>query len=173
MTTLTPFQLTPLGLFHTLVSLVAVVAAFVALVRDRQISPATPIGRIYLVSLWVTTLTGFPIVRHGRITPPHILGVLTVAVLALAAIAGRTRVFGRASVYVRAVSYSTTVLLLMIPTVTETLTRVPPGAPLVAGPEAPIFKPLYSVLLVIFLAGVTLQARKLRGAPVRTTDGAA
>ena len=38
MTLLTPFQLTPLGLFHTLVSIVAVVTAFVALYRDKEIS---------------------------------------------------------------------------------------------------------------------------------------
>lgn len=36
-TTLAPFNLTPLGLFHTLVSLVAVVSAFVALYRDQGI----------------------------------------------------------------------------------------------------------------------------------------
>jgi len=55
-------------------------------------------------------------------------------------------------------------LFLGISTVTETLTRVPPGAPIVAGPDAPIFKPLYLVLLVLFLVGVTMQIRRLRTA---------
>ena len=164
MTLLTPFNLTPLGLFHTLVSLVAVVAAFVALYRDKGISPRTSIGRTYLLSLLITTVTGFPIFRHGSAGPPHVLGVMTLVVLAVAALAGKTRVFGRASAYVETVSYSTTVLLLMIPTVTETLTRVPPSAPWVASPEAPIFPPLYSVLLVLFLVGVFLQVRRLRAA---------
>ena len=77
----------------------------------------------------MTTLTGFPIFRHGSAGPPHVLGVLTPVVLALAAIAGRTRLFGGASVYVETTSYSATVLLLMAPTVTETLTRVPPSSP--------------------------------------------
>lgn len=162
MTLLTLFQLTPLGLFHTLVSLVCVAAAFVALYRDKGISPQTSIGRAYLWSLLVTTLTGFPIFRHGSAGPPHVLGVLTLLVLALAAVAGKTRAFGRASAYVETVSYSLSVLLLMIPTVTETLTRVPPSAPWVASPEAPIFPPLYSVLLVLFLVGVSFQVRRLR-----------
>lgn len=162
MTLLTPFQLTPLGLFHTLVSIVAVVTAFVALYRDKGISPRTSIGRTYLLTLLITTLTGFPIFRHGSIGPPHIVGVIILIVLAVAALAGTTRVFGRASAYVETVSYSTTVLLLMIPTVTETLTRVPPSAPWVASPEAPIFPPLYSALLVLFLVGVFLQVRGLR-----------
>lgn len=60
------------------------------------------------------------------------------------------------------VSYSASVLPLMIATVTETLTRVPPGAPWVASPEEPIFPVLYSILLVLFLIGVTAQLRSLR-----------
>jgi uncharacterized membrane protein len=169
MTELTPFKLTPLGLFHTLVSIACVVLAFVALYRDKGISPGTPIGRAYLVSLWVTTLTGFPIFRHGTAGPPHVVGVITVLVLLVAIVAGKTRVFGRASAYVETVSYSTTVLLLMIPTVTETLTRVPPSAPWVASPEATIFPPLYAALVVLFLVGVTWQVRKL--VPSRPAEG--
>lgn len=163
---LTPFHLTPLGLFHTILSVAAVVAAVVALVRDRGISPRTPAGRAYLWTLLVATLTGFPIIRHGRIGPPHILGVLILIALLVAAAAGRTSVFGRASRYVETISYSATVLLLMIPTFTETLTRVPPSGPLVAGPEAPVLLAVNVVLLVLFLAGATLQVRRLRSAPV-------
>jgi len=156
-------NLTPLGIFHTLVSLVAVVSAFVALFKDKQISPRTGIGRIYLLSLLITTLTGFPIFRHGSFGPPHVLGVITLIVLAVAAAADKLRLFGRASVYVQTISYSATVLLLMIPAVTETLTRVPPSAPLVASPEAPILQVFNLVLLGLFLTGVALQVRKLRG----------
>jgi hypothetical protein len=90
---------------------------------------------------------------------------LIVLLLALAALAGKTRVFGGASAYVETLSYSATVLLLMIPTVTETLTRVPPSAPWVASPEAAVFPPLYSALLVLFLAGAVYQVRRLRAAP--------
>jgi hypothetical protein len=72
MTTLTPFQLTPLGLFHTLVSLVCVVAAFLALARYREISPRTRLGQVYLGTLVITTLTGFPIFRHGKAGPAHV-----------------------------------------------------------------------------------------------------
>jgi len=110
--------------------------------------------------LTLTTLTGFPIFRHGTAGPPHVVGVLTLIVLALAVVAGRFRAFGRASAYVETIGYPTSVLLLMIPAVTETLTRVPPSAPLVASPEEPIFPVLYAGLLVLFLAGVTSQVRR-------------
>ncbi len=166
MTTLTPFHLTPLGLFHTLVSLVAVALAFIALYRDKGIRAQSPLGKAYLWSLVITTVTGLPIFRHGTIGPAHIVGVLTLLVLAVAALAEKTALFGRGAAYVKTISYSLTVLFLMIPAVTETLTRVPPGAPLVASPDAQTLKALNALLLVLFLIGVTLQVRRLRGAPV-------
>jgi hypothetical protein len=157
-------NLTSLGVVHTILSLVAVVAAILALVKEHGVSPTSTIGRLYIWSLVATCLTGLPIFRHGTIGPPHILGVLTLATFGVAALAGKTRVFGRLSSYVETISYSVTLLFLGISTVTETLTRVPPGAPIVAGPDAPIFKPLYLVLLVLFLVGVTMQIRRLRTA---------
>jgi hypothetical protein len=101
-TTLTPFQLTPLGLFHTRVSIVAVAAALLALCVDRTISPRTAIGRFYLVTLFVTTVTDLPIFRHGGIGPAHVVGVLTLVALAFAALASMTSLFGRGSAYVSA-----------------------------------------------------------------------
>jgi len=154
--------LTLLGVVHTILSLVAVVVAIVAVLREHGVSPASTIGRLYIWSLVATCLTGLPIFRHGTIGPPHILGVLTLAAFGVAALAGKTRVFGRLSSYVETISYSLTLLFLGISTVTETLTRVPPGAPIVAGPDAPIFKPLYLILVVLFLVGVTMQIRRLR-----------
>jgi hypothetical protein len=47
----------------------------------------------------------------------------------------------------KTVSYSMSVFFLMIPMVTETLTCVPVGAPIVASPESPVFPPLYTALL--------------------------
>jgi hypothetical protein len=160
---LTPFHLTLLGLVHTLLSVGAVVLAFVALARDQGISPRTRAGQAYLVVLVLTILTGLPIFRSGRVTPPHVLGILILVALAVAA-AARPGLMGRASVYVRTLACSFTVLLLMIATFTETLTRVPPGAPLVASPEAPIFPPIYLGLFVLYVAGAVWQVRRLRQA---------
>jgi hypothetical protein len=54
-------NLTPLGTFHTIVSLVAVFSAVVALAREGQISRKSGIGRIYIWSLVITCVTGLPI----------------------------------------------------------------------------------------------------------------
>ena len=155
-------NLVPLGVIHTIISVVAVALAFLALGRDKGISLKSRLGLWYVIFLLATCLTGFPILRTGEITPPFILGILTMTVIGVAVAAGKFGAFGRASRYVETVAYSSTVFFLMIPTVTEALTRLPPGDPMVASQENPIFPVLYSVLFVLFLIGSTLQVRSLR-----------
>jgi len=154
-------NLTPLGIIHTLLSLVSVVAALVMLVREGGISPRSDIGRVYIWSLVATCLTGLPIFRHGTIGPPHITGVLTLAAFVLAFVAAKGT-FGGASARVETISYWVTLLLLGISTVTEILTRVPPSGPLVASPDAGVLKVLYLGLLVLFVIGLTRQLRHPR-----------
>src|SRR5262245_6619602 len=122
--------LTTLGTFHTAISLIALGAGIVALFRYKEISPRTRAGLIYVITTVIVCLTGFGIFQHGGFGKPHILGIITLAVLALAAIAGYTRLFGRLSPYVETVSYSATFFFHMIPTITEGSNRLPPGAPL-------------------------------------------
>jgi uncharacterized membrane protein len=147
------FGLTPLGVFHTAVSLIAVAAGLLALVRDKQISLRNMTGKIYVLTTVITCLTGFGIFQHGGFGKPHVLGIITLVVLAIAAIAGSSRVFGRASPYVEAVSYSATFLFHMIPAITETTTRLPLGAPLLPNADAPALQAATGVLLVLFLVG--------------------
>src|SRR2546427_11851731 len=88
MNTLTPFHLTPLGTFHTAISLIAVVAGVIACVRDKEISPKNLVGRIYVTTTVITCLTGFGIFQHGGFGKPHVLGG--------AAVAGNSGLVGRA-----------------------------------------------------------------------------
>src|SRR5712692_5781091 len=154
--------LTPLGTFHTAISLIAVVAGLIALVRDKAISPKNPVGKIYIVTTVITCLTGFGIFQHGGFGNPHVLAIITLVVLGIAGVAGSSRLFGRASPYVETISYSATFFFHMIPAITETSTRLPLGAPLVANAEAPALQAATGVLFVAFLIGATLQVWRLR-----------
>jgi hypothetical protein len=71
------FGLTPLGVFHSIVSLVAVFSAIAALVRYRKISPATTLGVVYIATTVVVCLTGFGIYEHGGFGQGHVLGIIT------------------------------------------------------------------------------------------------
>jgi uncharacterized membrane protein len=154
--------LTTLGTFHTAISLIALAAGIIALLRYKEILPASLAGKIYIAATLVTALTGFGIFQHGGFGKPHALGVITLIVLAIAAVAGTTRLFGRASRYVETVGYSATFFFHWIPAVTETTTRLPAGAPVFASPEAPGLQIITAVLFVAFLIGTGLQVLRLR-----------
>ena len=157
--------LTPLGVFHTLVGLIAVICGVIALARDKQISTRTRLGRVYLIGTLIAAVSALGIFRRGGFGPAHVLTLLTIAALALGTLAGRASLFGRAGRYVQAISYSSTFLFQLIPAITESSIRLPPGAPLVASIDAPVLQRVYLGLLVAFLVGITLQVRWLRKAP--------
>ncbi len=157
------YGLTWLGTVHVAISLVAVVAGLIALLRDRQITPDNGVGKLYVSATVLTCMTGFGIFQHGGFGKPHALGVITLAVLALAYVAGRGSVFfGRWSKIVEVVGYSATFLFHWIPAITETSTRLPLGAPLLASPDAPELAKATAVLVLLFLIGATLQVLRLR-----------
>jgi uncharacterized membrane protein len=159
------YGLTTLGAIHTAISLVAVAAGLIALFRDKEISLRNGVGKVYVIATVLTCLTGFGIFQHGGFGKPHMLGILTLVVLGLAAVAGRWNVFGRGSRYVETISYSVTFFFHMIPGVTETFTRVPTGAPLFSSPEDPALQKVVGALFVVLLIGIALQVKRLRASP--------
>lgn len=155
--------LTSLGTVHTAISLVAVVAGLWALWRYSEITLRTRLGRVFVWTTVLTCLTGFGIFQHGGFGKPHVLGIITLVALAVGAMAGRGMLFGRAARHVEAAAYSASFLFHWIPAFTETLTRLPLGAPLLSSPDAPELKAITGVLLLLYLVGVGLQFRRLRG----------
>jgi uncharacterized membrane protein len=159
--------LTPLGTVHTTISLIAVVAGLIALVRDKEITLKNLVGKIYVTTTVITCLTGFGIFQHGGLGKPHVLGIITLAVLGVACMAETSRLFGDASPYVATIGYSATFFFHMIPGITETSTRLPLGAPLAANPDEPALQAAVGVMFIVFLIGATLQVRQLRANGLR------
>jgi hypothetical protein len=91
-----------------------------------------------------------------------VLAVLTLAALAVGTVAATFPLFGWASRHVQAISYSSTILFHMIPDVTESSTRLPAGAPLIASRDSPILQVVYLILLAALVVGITWQVRWLR-----------
>jgi uncharacterized membrane protein len=158
----TMLGLTPLGIIHTAISLIAVAAGIIAFIRDKEISPRNGLGKLYIITTVLTCLTGFGIFQHGGFGKPHVLGIVTLVVLIIAAVAGKSTWFGRASRSVETVSYSATFFFHLIPAITETSTRLPVGAPLVTNRDGPELQAAAGVMFVVFLIGAALQVRRLR-----------
>ena len=156
------YGLTSLGVFHTLVSLLALAAGAIALIRDKKIVRSNPIGRVYLISTVIVCFTGFGIFQHDGFGKPHALGVITLITIVVAFLAGSPGRFGRFTPYVERIGYSLTFFFHIVPTITESATRLPYGVPLAASPEDPRIKAAIGVCFLFFLAGAFLQARALR-----------
>ncbi len=161
--------LTPFGVFHTVISLVAIAAGAWALARDKEIV-LNWLGKLYLMATAFTAATGLMMFRHDVWRIGHSFSVLTLAVLAIGTLAATTPLFGRASRYVQAFFYSSTMLIHMITGLAETLTRLPPGAPLITAANSFLFKDIISGLVLLFLVGTAFQFRlihKRNGAEIR------
>ena len=152
-------EIIPLGWFHTAMGIIALISGVVALVRYKEITPQTRSGQIYLVTTLITAGTALAIFQHGAFGPAHGLAVMTLAALAVGTVASTTKLFGKLSRYVRAVSYSATLLFHSIPAVTDSLMRLPVGDPVLTSIEDPVLKMCYAALLFLFLVGVSLQLR--------------
>ena len=155
-------EMTPLGWFHTVMGITALISGVIALVKVREISLQTRAGQIYLATTLITAGTALAIFQRGEFGPGHALAVMTLLALAVGTIAASTKMFGKLSRYVVAISYSATLLFHSIPAVTDGLLRLPVGNPVLTSIEDPVLKICYLVLLILFLTGISFQFRWIR-----------
>ena len=156
-------SLSMFGMVHTAISLVAVAAGVAGFVRYGRIDSRSRRGKVYILMTALTCISGFFIFAHGGFGKPHALGVITLAVLALALLAERGLVFGRSAATGATIAYSLSFYFHLIPAVTETSTRLPAGAPLFASADAPLLMLIYALLFAGFLFGVRVQLRQAPG----------
>jgi len=153
------FGISPLGWVHTLGSLPAIPAAAYMLARHGRIVPRSAAGSVYFVSMLIGAATVF-LVAHQSIS--YGLGAGTLMLLLAGYGVGRLSGLGRAAGYIETICLSLTAFLLMLPTVTETLRRVPDGHPLVTDLHAPLLLGAQAALLVILVVGLAAQIVYLR-----------
>ncbi|MEM7281952.1 MAG: hypothetical protein AAF438_10025, partial [Pseudomonadota bacterium] len=152
-------EMIPLGWFHTIMGITALISGIYALVTFKEITFGTRSGQIYLLTTLITAATALMIFQRGEFGPAHTLGILTLGALFVGTVAASTNLFGGFSRYLQAISYSATLLFHCIPAVTDGLLRLPIGDPILDSIESPVLKGLYLVLLVTYIVGVGLQIR--------------
>jgi len=158
-------EMIPLGWFHTVIGVIALVSGGLTLFRFREISLEHRSGQVYLGATLITAVTALAIFQRGEFGPGHALAVVTLLALAIGALAELKRPFGKMSRYIQAVSYTTTLLCHCIPAVTDGLMRLPIGDPVITSLGDPILRACYLLLLVLFLSGITLQLRWIHRNP--------
>lgn len=160
------FGISALGWVHTLGSLPAIPAAAYMLARHGRIVPRSTPGLIYLVSMVIGAASVFIIARQPVSAA---FAALTLVLLLAGYGVGRVFAFRRAGVYLETILLSATVFLLMLPTVSEVLRRVPDGHPIVTDPHAPLLIGTQVGLLIALIIGIITQVLYLRrqGAQLR------
>lgn len=161
--------LSPLGVVHTAISLVPIVAGLYSCVRHRAIEPATPSGKVYLVGLVLSVLTAFGLSSTGGFNPGHAVGIVALLAVIGGLLAPRLAFLGRLRPYAAAFGMSFSFFLLLVPGIAETLTRLPAAHPLADGPQSPWVPVALLSWVVIFLVGIVLQGRAIRSRRHSTT----
>ncbi len=163
-----------MGWAHTIGSLPAIPLAAYMFARHGRIMPRSVPGAAYFVSMVIGALTAFA-VAHQPVS--YVIGAVTLLLLLAGYGMDRISIVGRAGRYLETIFLSLTAFLLMLPTVTETLRRVPDGHPLVTDLRSPLLLGTQASLLVMLVIGLTAQIIHLRrqdkGRPVVATGATA
>lgn len=156
--------LSNLGIFHTIIGITAIVAALVSFVRYGKINLTGLSGKIYFYGTVITSLTALGISKHGGFNPGHIFSLLIVILVAIAFYLHSKKKGNNKARYFENFLLSFSLLLFMIPTVNETLTRVPIGHPLAKSPTDPLIGITLLVFFILFLIGSVYQFIKQKKA---------
>jgi hypothetical protein len=127
--------------------------------RHGRIVPRSTAGVGYFVAMMIGAVTVFQVAHQPA---SYVIGAVTILLLLAGYGVGRSASLGRAGVYLETIFLSLTAFLLMVPTVNETLRRVPDGHPLVTDPKSPLLLGALGSLFVILIIGLT-AARAARG----------
>lgn len=161
------FGISPLGWVHTLGSLPAIPLAAYMFARHGRIMPRSAPGIAYFVSMMVGAVTVF-LVAHQPVS--YGIGAATILLLLAGYGIGFIPSLGRAGRYLETIFLSLTAFLLMVPTVSEILRRVPDGHPFVTDLKSPLLLGAQASLLVMLIVGLTAQIIHLRWAGKRSAS---
>ncbi len=148
------FGISPLGWLHTLGSLPAIPLALYMLVRHGRIAPRTGAGTAYFISMLIGAVTVF-LVAHQPVS--YGIAVATILLLVTGYGIAFIRFAEHAAIYIETICLSLTVFLLMVPSVSETLRRVPDGHPFVTDPKSPLLLGALGALFITLIIGVIAQ----------------
>ncbi|WP_449439570.1 hypothetical protein [Pedobacter steynii] len=76
--------LSPLGIFHTLIGITAIVAAIVSYIKYGKINLAELSGKTYAYSTIITSLTALGISKHGGFNPGHVFSLFILILVIVA-----------------------------------------------------------------------------------------
>lgn len=152
--------LSGLGIFHTIIGIIAIIAAIVSYIKYGKINLTELSGKTYFYGTLITSLTALGISKHGGFNAGHVFSILIVILIVVAFFLYSKKKGNNRSRYFENFLLSFSFFLSWLPTVNETFTRIPLGHPLAKAPTDPVIGKTLLVLFVLFIAGSVLQFLK-------------
>ncbi|HET7792877.1 MAG TPA: hypothetical protein VFL64_05795 [Rhizobacter sp.] len=156
-----PNSLSTLGVAHTLISLLPLVAGLYGFARFGRIHAGKTSGRLYLAGLALSVVTSFGLSSTGGLNPGHVLGALALAAAFSSLLVPQLAFLGRLRPYLETFGPSFSFFLLLVPGTVETLKRLPVAHPIATGPDDPLVGKALLALLALFIAGFVMQCRAI------------
>lgn len=150
-------RLSGLGIFHTLIGIIAIVAAIISYIRFGKINLNHITGKIYFYFTVITSLTALGLSKLGGFNPGHVFALFIVVLVLVAYYLYARKQESNKARYVENFLLSFSFFLSWVPTINETLTRVPIGHPLAKVPTDPIIAKTLLVFLILFITGSVYQ----------------
>jgi hypothetical protein len=154
--------LSNLGIFHTVIGVGAIVAALTSFVKFGKIDLAKLSGKIYFYGTLITSFTALGISKNGGFNAGHSFSLFIIILVVIASYLFYKRKGNNKVRYFENFLLSFSFLLSLVPTVNETLTRVPIGHPLAKSMNDPIIAKTLLVIFIAFIGGSVYQFIKQR-----------
>lgn len=158
----TKMGLSALGIFHTIIGVTAIISGLISFIRYGKINLGHITGKIYFYFTIVTSLTALGISKHGGFNAGHALSLIILILVTVAFFLHSKKGGNNKVRYFENFMMSFSFLLSMLPTVNETLTRVPVGHPLAKDINDPLIGKTLLIIFVLFITGSVYQIIKQR-----------
>jgi hypothetical protein len=155
-------ELSNLGIFHTVIGVLAIIAAVVEFIKHGKIALHSVSGKIYFYGTLITSLTALGLSSVSGFNPGHGLALIIVLLIVGSYYLHTKKQGHNRFRFVENFFLSFSFFLSMIPTVNETLTRVPVGHPIAKGPTDPLIARTLGIVLLLFVTGSIYQFIKQR-----------
>jgi len=154
--------LSNLGIFHTVVGIIAIGGAITSYIKYRKIDLAATSGKVYLYGTIIASLTALGLSKNGGFNPGHVFSLLIFGLVLVAYFLHARKKESTRARYWEIFCLSFSFFLSLIPTINETFTRIPLGSPLAKGPTDPVIGITLLVLFILFIAGFIYQVKWTR-----------
>ncbi|TWI81974.1 hypothetical protein [Chitinophaga japonensis] len=149
--------LSNLGIFHTIIGIIAIAAGLISFVKHARINLAQTSGKVYFYGTIIASLTVWGLSKHGGFNAGHLFSLLILILVIIAFSLYYKMGQHKKARYFENFLLSFSFFLSMVPTVNETLTRVPVGNPLAKSSSDPVIGKTLLIIFILFLAGSVYQ----------------